>query len=589
MAYPSLCALILAASPVKPSADVWWGMKIAGYPSGAYHERVEHLPKGGYRTIDDMRLVVGRLGSKVEMMTHVVTDESADGQFIACKSVTKFSKTASTNTATRRGTTITISGDSGGRQYSRSFTFSGPLYGPRKIERLSAERLTHLGDHLELPMFDALLQKPSTETLSVESIGKRKERIEEDRIAGEPGASTLTVDSSGRTVAREQDLPIGKMLMERTSEAQARTFALGGELPADLFGRTLARSNIRLPDPRGIERVKLLITTKRPNLGWPTLAAPNQHVVFQDRSKVILEVTRSADTTDVPASGRPDELKPNGLVQSDDPNVVRIVRSLVHAGDDPARVARSEQSWLAERVHLDAGVTVAPASETVKTHGGTCLAFAILLAAMERAAGIPSRVVEGLVYEQGMWGGHAWTEALIDGKWVVYDAALPSQGPADAARFSFARSSLADGPAALLDGGLQLFGNVNVHVLSYTRQGREVTVATSARPYSIDGNRYRNEFLGVILTKSKDGRFCALDRIYPDSTVVGIRYSEGLVRLRVQSDGASADAENHRTLTVKRNSCEAKWRKGQSLWTVSAEGRDPRCLLRTTLAHLELQ
>ena len=57
MAYPYLCSLILAVSPIKPTSDLWWGMRLAGYPSGSFHERVEPLADGGFSTIENMYLI----------------------------------------------------------------------------------------------------------------------------------------------------------------------------------------------------------------------------------------------------------------------------------------------------------------------------------------------------------------------------------------------------------------------------------------------------------------------------------------------------------------------------------------------------
>ena len=74
----------------------------------------------------------------------------------------------------------------------------------------------------------------------------------------------------------------------------------------------------------------------------------------------------------------------------------------------------------------------ASASEVARTRMGDCSEHGVLLAALLRADGIPSRVVHGLVYvpgfgkkKQGAFGWHMWTQAQIDGNWVDVDATLP--------------------------------------------------------------------------------------------------------------------------------------------------------------------
>ena len=67
----------------------------------------------------------------------------------------------------------------------------------------------------------------------------------------------------------------------------------------------------------------------------------------------------------------------------------------------------------------------------------------------------------GFAYANGIWGGHAWTEAYLDNRWIALDAALFSPGPADAARLRFGASSAGDDQLIkILAGGAQLYGNV---------------------------------------------------------------------------------------------------------------------------------
>ena len=117
---------------------------------------------------------------------------------------------------------------------------------------------------------------------------------------------------------------------------------------------------------------------------------------------------------------------------------------------------------------FDLGIALAPSSEIFRNRRGTCLGYATLLAALTRAAGIPSRVVLGYVYALAIFGGHAWTEVLVDGAWIPVDAAIPASGVADAARVGIIATSFGDG-AGLLSGGagLKLFGQVDIKVLEY--------------------------------------------------------------------------------------------------------------------------
>eukprot|EP00908_Phaeocystis_cordata_P011266 Transcript_22122.p1 GENE.Transcript_22122~~Transcript_22122.p1 ORF type:complete len:646 (+),score=329.67 Transcript_22122:59-1939(+) len=93
----------------------------------------------------------------------------------------------------------------------------------------------------------------------------------------------------------------------------------------------------------------------------------------------------------------------------------------------------------------------ASASETARTGSGDCTEHAVLLAALLKARGIPSRVCHGLVYVEqggsaingqaeydadgnlverggattsGQFGWHMWSQAMINGHWYDLDATL---------------------------------------------------------------------------------------------------------------------------------------------------------------------
>jgi hypothetical protein len=71
------------------------------------------------------------------------------------------------------------------------------------------------------------------------------------------------------------------------------------------------------------------------------------------------------------------------------------------------------------------------ALETMSRHAADCTDAAVLLAALGRAAHIPTRVASGLVYSKPSYHGvsnvflpHTWTLAFVDGKWKSFDLAL---------------------------------------------------------------------------------------------------------------------------------------------------------------------
>lgn len=64
--------------------------------------------------------------------------------------------------------------------------------------------------------------------------------------------------------------------------------------------------------------------------------------------------------------------------------------------------------------------------ETLSSGKGICFDYSVLLAAMLRAEGVPTKVVIGVVQPENVL--HAWNSVLIDGEWTLYDATLDGTG-----------------------------------------------------------------------------------------------------------------------------------------------------------------
>jgi hypothetical protein len=126
-----------------------------------------------------------------------------------------------------------------------------------------------------------------------------------------------------------------------------------------------------------------------------------------------------------------DALKPTAWLQSDAP--------ALHAIADPVAALKVSDSEKMEMLRLKAKPYLGvvdftghySALETLSRKRGDCTEASVLLAALGRAAGIPTRVVNGLVYSRESYHGvanvfmpHSWTLAYADGKWRSFDLAL---------------------------------------------------------------------------------------------------------------------------------------------------------------------
>jgi len=117
------------------------------------------------------------------------------------------------------------------------------------------------------------------------------------------------------------------------------------------------------------------------------------------------------------------------------------------------------------RAHIrDKGLAVGYASalEAYQKQRGDCTEHALLLAALGRAAGIPTRVANGFAFtdyyagQQRVFVPHAWTQAYVDGRWRSFDAALDGY---DAGHIAIA---VGNGDPARYYAALAFLGNLEI-------------------------------------------------------------------------------------------------------------------------------
>jgi hypothetical protein len=541
-----LCACSIAAVCQEPAAvhleDIWAQAKIAGQPAGFYYEKRENGKDGSILTSVELAIILNRMNSKVEIHSTVEYKESAEGRLLDIKSDSSSSEQSTLMEATVDGDSLLVRTTSGGKSYDRKLAHAGRLVGQEGMRLRSLSALKSPRDKVSfqtfIPELGAVVSVMRTmigkELLVIE--GKRWPSIKvEDVIENLPGKTVSWLDGAGRVLKQLQESPFGEIETIRTALNRAQLEnSVVGELPPEAFGRTLARSNILLPHERSIERMKIQIIQRKPELGWPNFEEDNQRVLEKTPESVVLEMWRPVPEAKAirPVKMTPELLpfiKPNPLLQSDDAAVQDIVRGMGELDSDVWRASMMLQKWTAENMQFDMGIAVASASEVARNRRGTCFGYSVLLGSLARAAGIPSRLRMGYVYTSGIWGGHAWVEVLVGNEWIPLDAAAYSEGPADAARFSAFTSSLENGISTQIGALMQLYGSLDIRVLEYTLKGKRVVVPANAKSYEINGNTYQNPWLGLTVTKPDSFRFSKLDAVWPDNTVVEMEGTENQI------------------------------------------------------------
>ncbi len=282
------------------------------------------------------------------------------------------------------------------------------------------------------------------------------------------------IDDRGRML--RQSVPgMMELTLERVSEEEA----LASLAPFEIKNQIEVEQH--LPLIRSLREVRLRV--KR-NVGAATELIPASHrqTVTADGEDALIAISRETppdETLSIPITdpALEDYLAATKHVQSDDPRIVEKATEIVGEETDAWGAAQKLCSWVHREMRsVPSEPRPITALECLQEMRGDCTEHAILLAALGRAVGLPTKLCTGLAYIGGSFGYHAWTEVYV-GRWVEMD---PSWGEmtADAGHLlvysssldeaSYARASLATG---------RTIGAITIEVRGYTRaDGQQVEV-----------------------------------------------------------------------------------------------------------------
>ncbi|NLW44605.1 MAG: transglutaminase domain-containing protein [Syntrophomonadaceae bacterium] len=120
---------------------------------------------------------------------------------------------------------------------------------------------------------------------------------------------------------------------------------------------------------------------------------------------------------------------PSYYVDSDNPVIQEFAKTLAPSGLSDMEKLRNIHKWVTTnikydcRYHESGRENLEKASYILKKGDGVCSHYAILTAALCRAAGLPARIINGPASPSDSTPpvNHAWNEVLINGQWVPVD------------------------------------------------------------------------------------------------------------------------------------------------------------------------
>lgn len=291
---------------------------------------------------------------------------------------------------------------------------------PDRTPRLEFDNLNLSAMAVERVVIEKAARRPGDPPGTLPVMRTRYERGELRSIA------RLLLDSRRQVVEAAQPMFGTSILTRRTD----RETALKPHPPYSPLGDSTMKSPFRLSGTALRGRIRYLFSY-REGLRFTLPQTAEQRTRAAGEA---IEVDVCAGCEPAAASGAQapaDALEATPWLQSDHPRLQALARPIARLEIGPAR----KMELLAAKARPYLGTIDFTghysALETLSRRRGDCTEAAVLLAALGRAAGIPTRVANGLVYSRERYHGvgnvfipHSWTLAWIDGQWRSYDLAL---------------------------------------------------------------------------------------------------------------------------------------------------------------------
>lgn len=467
-----LIALLGASRAGGAPTERWSVVEMAGKRIGSLVTREEEGADGAITTSVRMEIRLARGETPLGMSIESEFVETKDGAPVRMSATQRFGGApVTTRYAFEEGKVVVTTEQNGQTSSSAAPAPEGAWTTPAATRRFVEAQLKAGAKAFTVTTVDPVVGLMSVKAdyavegpANVEAFGKTVAAIKWRVTPSFPAGSSSVeyVDERGESVRSE--LALGALKL--TVLASEKEVAQSSLEPAEMMASTLAPSDKPIELARELRRgVYTLSVTDEPGAALPDLPTTGaQRVERIDartaRVTVDLDALAAAPEADLADASL---LEPSTNINCSDPAIIALTKRAL-ASQESALSAPATDAAKAETLRRfvrsvvtrkNLAVGLATASDVARTLEGDCSEHAVLLAAVLRAAGIPSRVASGMVYmdeflgQERVFGYHMWTQALVEvggaKRWVDVDAALSDEHAFDATHVALSVSSMKDG------------------------------------------------------------------------------------------------------------------------------------------------
>ena len=463
--------------------DLWDAAYLRNGKAGYVHTFTEEIRQNGetlLRTTVELRLTVKRNEDVIQLKMDTGTIESLDGkvagvfmkQYLGKNKVLEL-----TGTVIAGKLRSTLDGKGLPAQ-----PWDPRVVGLFRQQMIFKEKQVKPGDQFEFLSYEPSVNAVVPTTVRVkgyeevelfaDQLKKKLLRVETstpkiDKVQMPPLTSWV---GDSRTVQRSQvDVPgLGIVVQYRTSKAVAMAPGLVTKLTE--IGLTHIPLSTKIIDPYDSLAAVYHVTVRGDDDPGSTFSNDVRQQVKNVRGNKFELHVRSYGKQPAERTGGVEFTQSSYFITSADALVKKHARTAVGSEKDAWKKALLIERWVHDNMRSTNHETLATADHVAKTLEGDCTEYAMLMAAMCRAEGVPSRTAVGLVYAEikGAPGFafHMWTEVLVGDYWIPLDATI-GRGKVAATHLKIADQSWHDVRTMTpLFPVMRVMGRVSIDVLS---------------------------------------------------------------------------------------------------------------------------
>ncbi len=445
----------------------WFVVQLEGQRVGSMRELERVDERGNVVSETLMTMTLKRGEAALEIKVETVQTETPGGEPIEARASLNMGGTPIVTSMRFEKEVTVVTSEQGGRSSTQTVPRGERAWmPPAALSRYVAEQLAQGAESLEVWSLDPLNGPvPFATTMkvvgreNVEVLGKTVPAVVWDAsVSILPGVSMREyVDDRGQTLRATLSLMPGMTITIVEADEQ---LAKSPFEPAEVMAGTLiAPVGEAIDRPRSARFMRVLVRGAAAALP----ATPVQSVTAAadaDVYEVVVDLDSEAEGEVLEDEARVGYLASSVLIDHED-EAVRALRDralrtkMLREPYQDAELLRRFVYGFVETKDLSVGF--ASAGDVARTAQGDCTEHAVLLAALLRAQGIPSRCVSGLVYadaflgKRDIFGYHLWTQAYLDpdgehgpmkSRWVDLDPTLDAAVAFDATHVALRVASL---------------------------------------------------------------------------------------------------------------------------------------------------